>query len=135
VTGGRLGYTSGWTRQQRIRIIIAIAVAWLGLWAHELYRVPSAFGLTVDGSLPLLAIAVALLAWRLLAAHMRAPAVALLVYALINFVGGILSVLPLPFLPFTPEQTADHYLIHAMYAVCQIPMIAMAFSSSKSSLA
>jgi len=135
VTGGRLGYTSGWTRQQRIRIIIAIAVAWLGLWAHELYRVPSAFGLTVDGSLPLLAIAVALLAWRLLAAHMRAPAVALLVYALINFVGGILSVLPLPFLPFVPEQTADHYLIHAMYAVCQIPMIAMAFSSSKSSLA
>jgi hypothetical protein len=135
VTGGRLGYISGWTRQQRIRIIIAIAVAWLGLWAHELYRVPSAFGLTVDGSLPLLAIAVALLAWRLLAAHMRAPAVALLVYALINFVGRILSVLPLPFLPFVPEQTADHYLIHAMYAVCQIPMIAMAFSSSKSSLA
>lgn len=121
--------------RQRIRIIIAVAVAWLGLWAPELYRVPSAFGLTVDGSLPLLAIACALLARWLLVTHKCAAAVALLVYALINFVGGILSVLPLPFLPFAPEQTADHYLIHAMYAVCQIPLMAMAFSSSKSSQA
>lgn len=133
MTDGHLRYTSSWTGRQRIRIIIAVAVAWLGLWAHELYRVPSAFGLTVDGSLPLLAVAGALLAWWFLATHIRAAAVALLIYALINFVGGILSVLPLPFLPFAPEQTADHYLIHAMYAVCQIPLMAMAFSSSKSS--
>lgn len=135
MTDGHLRYTNGWTGRQRIRITIAVAVAWLGLWAHELYRVPSAFGLTVDGSLPLFAVACALLAWRLQATHIRAAAVALLSYALINFVGGILSVLPLPFLPFAPEQTADHYLIHAMYAVCQIPLMAMGFASSKLSLA
>ncbi|HEU0027910.1 MAG TPA: hypothetical protein VFQ25_12400 [Ktedonobacterales bacterium] len=112
--------------RQQLAIILALALAWLGLWAHEAHRMPALFGLTPDGSLPLLAIAVALLAWWLRAARKRAPTVALLVYALINGVGGLLSVLPLPVLPFVPEQTLDHYLIHALYALCQVPLIIVA---------
>jgi hypothetical protein len=131
MVGKRLRFTMGQVRYQPLGIILALAVAWLGLWMHELYRVPSMLGLTPDGSLPLLAIAIALPAWWLLAAHKRAASLALLVYGLINGVGGFLSVLPLPFLPFVPEQTAEHYLVHMIYALCQIPLIIVALSRSK----
>jgi hypothetical protein len=135
MTTGRLEPTKAKTGSRPRTIILALAVAWLGLWAHEAYRIPAMFGLTPDGSLPLLAIAVALLAWWLLAARKRAATAALLVYGLINGVGGFLSVLPLPFLPFAPEQTADHYLIHVVYALCQAPLIFVALFALKPSRA
>jgi hypothetical protein len=91
----------------QLALVVTVAVAWLGLWGHELYRVPSSLGLTLDGSLPLLAVAIALLLWWLRAANQRAATWALLTYALINGMGGFLSVLPLPFLPFVPEQTLE----------------------------
>ena len=40
--------------------------------------------------------------------------------------GAILSVLPLPFLPFAPAQTADHYLSHVVLGITQIPLIVIA---------
>lgn len=135
MTTSHMKPTSEPVGRQRLAIILALAVAWLGLWAHEAYRIPATFGLTPDGSLPLLAIAVALLAWWLLAARKRAATIALLVYALINCVGGLLSVLPLPFLPFAPEQTVDHYLIHSLYALCQTPLIIVALFALKPSRA
>ena len=33
----------------------------------------------------------------------------LLIWAVINLLGGAISVLPLPMLPFNPEQTLTHY--------------------------
>src|SRR5439155_23954966 len=43
---------------------------------------------------------------------------------LFHLVGGaILSVLPLPFLPFAPAQTADHYLSPVVLGITQIPLI------------
>jgi hypothetical protein len=108
---------------RRLSTILAVAIAWLGLWTHEFYRMPSALGLTLDGSLPLLVIAAALLVWWLRAANKRAATWALLIYGLINCVGGFFSVPPLPFLPFVPEQTLDHYLVHVWYALCQVPLI------------
>lgn len=112
--------------QRSLRVILVAAVAWLGLWVHELHRVPAMIGLTPDASLPLLVILVALLIWWLRAAHKRAPSLALLIYALVNAVGGFLSVLPLPILPFVPEQTLDHYLVHVIYSVFQAPLIVVA---------
>lgn len=126
MTSGRMRDTLGQAGYQQTRVILALVVAWLGLWVHEWYRVPSMFGLTLDASLPLLAIAIALLIWWLLATNKRAPSIALLAYALINGIGGFLSVLPLPFLPFVPEQEVAHYLIHAIYALCQIPLVIVA---------
>ncbi|HEU5440942.1 MAG TPA: hypothetical protein VFU88_16775 [Ktedonobacterales bacterium] len=84
---------------------------------------PAMLGLTPDASLPLLVILAALLIWWLRAAHKRAPSLALLIYALVNAVGGFLSVLPLPILPFVPEQTVDHYLVHVIYSGFQGPLI------------
>ena len=112
-------------------VILALAVAWLGLWAHELYRLPSRLGFTPDGSLPLLAVAIILLVWWLAAANKRAPTWALLVYGLVNAVGGVLSVLPLPFLPFAPEQSVGHYLVHVLYAACQAPLIVATLPSGR----
>lgn len=37
--------------------------------------------------------------------------------------GALLSVLPLPFLPFVPEQSAGHYLSHVIYGIAQLPLI------------
>lgn len=122
--------TRRYAEHRPLVIILSLAAAWLGLWVHELYRVPSALGLTLDGSLPLFAIAVILLAWWLRAANKRAPTRALLIYGLINGVGGLLSVLPLPFLPFVPEQVLEHYLVHALYAICQVPLIMVALAMS-----
>lgn len=39
------------------------------------------------------------------------------------FVGGLLSVLPLPVWPFQPAQTALHYRAHLFYTVTQIPLL------------
>jgi len=53
----------------------------------------------------------------------RSATVGLLVWGWLNLVGGALSVLPLPFLPFRPEQTLHHYAFHVVYAVLQIPLL------------
>jgi hypothetical protein len=131
VASAQQGQTSRQTRAQPHVVVLALAVAWIGLWAHELFRVPSRLGFTPDGSLPLLAIAVILLVWYLAAADKRAPTWALLVYALINGIGGFLSVLPLPFLPFKPEQTLEHYLVHVLYLVCQVPLILLTLPTGR----
>ncbi len=41
------------------------------------------------------------------------------------FVGGLLSVLPLPVWPFQPAQTAPHYQAHLFYTVTQVPVLAI----------
>ncbi|HEV2124187.1 MAG TPA: alpha/beta fold hydrolase, partial [Chloroflexota bacterium] len=37
--------------------------------------------------------------------------------------GAIISVLPLPFLPFEPDQSLHHYLSHAAFGLAQIPLL------------
>ncbi|MGH2602738.1 MAG: hypothetical protein ACRDJ9_25560, partial [Dehalococcoidia bacterium] len=42
----------------------------------------------------------------------------------LNLIGGaVLSVLPLPFLPFKPEQSLRHFAFHVLYGVTQIPLL------------
>jgi hypothetical protein len=50
-----------------------------------------------------------------------------LTWALLNMmVGGVVTVLPLPVLPFVPEQTVDHYAVHVVYAIGQLPLVLVA---------
>lgn len=37
--------------------------------------------------------------------------------------GAVLTVLPLPFLPFEPEQSWSHYTTHLIYAAAQVPAL------------
>jgi hypothetical protein len=59
---------------------------------------------------------------------------ALLSWTLVNLVGGgILSVIPLPFWPFDPEQTVFHYLMHVQYILSQIPLIVILLRQARGS--
>lgn len=107
------------------RLVVFTALSWLGLWVHEIHRVPALLGFTPDGDLFMLVIAAGLAYWRN-RSRGPAPAAALATYAAINLVGGFLSMLPLSWLPFQPEQTASHYLVHAVYALWQLPLLVFA---------
>lgn len=45
-------------------------------------------------------------------------------WALVVLVVGGGSVFPLALLPFEPEQSAAHYITHAVYALLQLPLLA-----------
>jgi hypothetical protein len=86
---------------------------WSGLWDPTTGMIP------VVGVQLLL-----LLGWWLRPDARRAAAIALLATAIFQLVGGaILSVLPLPILPFQPEQSLHHYLSHAILGAAQVPLI------------
>jgi hypothetical protein len=95
-----------------------------GLWFHDAREFPLTHGLTWD-VLAMGSIAAALLVavWRMPAATW--PAAALAAFGLVMLVGGALSVLPLPIVPFVPQQTVYHYVSHAVYALAQLPLIAL----------
>ncbi len=43
---------------------------------------------------------------------------------LLHLVGGVIvTVTPLSFLPFVPDQNFIHYLAHLLYGVAQVPLI------------
>jgi hypothetical protein len=46
-------------------------------------------------------------------------------WGLLNLVGGFATVLPLPIWPFKPEQSARHYAFHVLYALTQLPLLAL----------
>jgi hypothetical protein len=118
------GYMVCW-RIPKALTIIAAGLAWGGLWFHELYRVPHLLGFTPDGDLFMLPILGALVYWWLREDGGRAPSVALTIYAAVGLLGAVVTVLPVSFLPFVPEQTSAHYFAHAVFAACQLPLLAV----------
>lgn len=99
------------------------ALSWLGEIIHNRIELPGLSPLSPENSL-LALIAIALfLAWWLLPTS-RAPTFLLLGLGLIHLIGGgILSVLPLKFLPYAPEQSPGHYLTHVVYGAAQLQLI------------
>jgi hypothetical protein len=118
-------YLIGWRIPKPV-IVVAAVLAWGGLWFHELFRVPHLLGFTPDGDLFMLPIVVALVYWWLRAdGGRRAPSVALTIYAAVGLLGAVITVLPVNFLPFAPEQTFAHYFAHVVFAACQLPLLAV----------
>lgn len=112
----------------RHAVILALCVflSILGLVLHNL-REFGLQGLTdlSTGTIPYATIQVLLLLLWLLASRAR-PTVELLLAltaALQIIGGGLLSVLPLPFLPFEPEQSPAHYFSHIILALLQLPLL------------
>lgn len=105
---------------------LAVTLSWASMLLHNLYELPLGV-LAVENSGPLV------VAFALLVAYLQAPGsttvLALLgSWAVLNFViGGIVTVLPLPFLPFVPEQSAGHYLAHVVYSLGQAPLLWLAY--------
>ena len=101
----------------------AVVVSWLGEVVHNAIELPQLTVLSAENSLPGLLSLVLFLGWWLFPTK-RAFAICLLAWALLHLtVGGILTVLPLPILPFYPEQTSGHYAAHLVYSLAQIPII------------
>ena len=104
---------------------IATALSWLGLYVHNVNDLPNQTPLRPESGIPG-AILLILLGLWLIRPVRRLATMLLLGWGWLDLVGGALSVLPLPFLPFRPEQTLHHYAFHVVYAVLQIPLIFVA---------
>ena len=100
-----------------------VALSWLGEYFHNRAELAQLGLLSPENSfMALLAIGLFLLWWRL--PNSKIPAVLLLVLGMVHLLGGgVISVLPLKFLPFYPEQSLQHYLSHILYGLVQLPLI------------
>lgn len=104
-------------------VYAAGTVSWLGLLVHNVADLPDQTLLSPETLCPSLVLALLLVGY---AAGLTRPAgIGLSIWAGLNLVGGALSVLPLPILPFYPEQTLRHYSFHLIYAATQIPLLAV----------
>jgi hypothetical protein len=105
------------------RAVIAVTfLSWLGLIIHNAAEQPQIPLLGPATTIPTgIYVLLAVLYWR------PGPPLAswlLLGWGWLQAIGGgILSVLPLPFLPFHPPQTLSHYSVHAVYALFQVPLL------------
>jgi len=105
-------------------LVAAGAVAWLGLFAHNQLSLPLA-PLSAENLGPLVVYA-ALGTWYVRSRGSVKARAALAGWTILNLVvGGVLTVLPLPILPFVPEQTVAHYVAHLIYSVAQLPLLAV----------
>lgn len=103
-------------------VAMSAALAWLGMFIHNMVDLPSLTPLSPENTIPAL-ITVLLLIGLLLLPAKRAMLALLLGWGVLHLVGGALSVLPLSFLPFEPAQTVLHYTMHSVYALAQLPLI------------
>ncbi|MCD2441564.1 hypothetical protein LQ757_04665 [Agromyces sp. SYSU K20354] len=103
-------------------IVASGVIGCLGLVVHNLADLPGSTVFSPETLFPALVYVVLTGLWFLLPAR-RTAARLLLAWGWISLIGGILSVLPLPFLPFEPAQTVSHYAFHVLYAVTQLPLI------------
>ena len=107
----------------------AAAVSWLGLFLHNVADLPGHTLASPESAVPAL-ITVGLLAGWLAARDRSTPRRLVLAWGWLHLVGGALSVLPLPLLPYAPDQSLRHYAAHALYAAAQLPLV-LAFSARR----
>ena len=110
-------------RPRTVQLVAALTlVSWFGMIVHDRISFPDLSLLAPEVVLPTLVSAALFAAWW--AWPGRLSFGFLLGWTLLHFaVGGLLSVLPWPFLPFVPEQTLQHYIAHLLYAACQVPLL------------
>ena len=100
-----------------------IVLSWLGMMIHNAIELPQLTLLSPEVGIPtLIYVVLALGGWLL--PYKRMWATTLFVWGLLHLLGGgILSVIPFPFLPFYPEQSLRHYFAHVVYSVAQLPLL------------
>jgi hypothetical protein len=106
-----------------------VALSLVGLVVHNWREFGLAGVLALEnGVIPMVMLALgALGVWWVLPGGQRFGAIVLVALGLLHLIGGaVISVLPLGFLPFEPEQSVSHYVSHVFYGVTQLPMIALA---------
>jgi hypothetical protein len=111
---------SGW-------LAATAALGWLGLSIHNIADLPGQSLFSPETGLPTLVYLGLFLAWWWLPSQ-RVALWLLFGWGLLNLIGGGLSVMPFPFLPFYPEQSVRHYFFHVVYGATQLPLIAVTSS-------
>ena len=125
----RVGLGSGATQApSAVAVGLASALSWGTMLAHNLDELPLAIG-DLENSGPLaIALVLGVDDWR--RGGSRVVQWALLGWALLSLViGGVVTVLPLAILPFTPEQSLSHYLAHVVYTLGQVPLTLLAIAA------
>jgi hypothetical protein len=104
---------------------VALLLSLLGYSVHNAVELPSLTPLSPENSIPLvIAVVLGVLCWR--SPSSRLLDGILLAWGLLFLVGGaIISVLPLGILPFQPDQSLSHYILHAQWGLLQLPLIWM----------
>jgi hypothetical protein len=110
----------------RAAMAAALATSALSMLAHNLYELPLS-PIDVENSGPITFAAILGIAYAI-RPESKAIAAALLGWGVLNLaIGGIVSVLPLPILPFVPEQSFTHYGAHVVYTLGQVPLVLLSF--------
>ena len=110
----------------RLAMTVALALSAGAMLAHNLYELPLS---PIDGenSGPIAVASLLGIAYAL-RPDSKAVAAAALGWGVLNLaIGGIVTVLPLPILPFEPEQSLSHYAAHVLYTVGQVPLVVLSF--------
>ena len=108
-----------------IVFVAAVALSWTGFFVHNIADLPGQSILSPESLFPTIVYAALLALWFVPRARTVATW-ALLVWGVLHLVGGaVLSVLPLPTLPFAPDQSVYHYAFHGLYGVLQVPLIVL----------
>lgn len=105
-------------------VAASTALAWLGFYIHNIVDLPGQSFLSPETGLPTLVYLVLFIAWWRFPSG-RGILWLFFGWALLNLIGGGLSVFPFPFLPFYPEQSVRHYFFHVVYGAAQLPLIAL----------
>ena len=106
----------------RLAMSVALTLSAGSMLAHNLYELPLS-PIDPENSGPI-AVAVLLGIAYALRPDSKAIAAGALGWGVLNLViGGIVTVLPLPILPFAPEQSLSHYAAHVVYALGQVPLV------------
>ena len=124
--------THSMSRRRTGWVAASTALAWLGFYIHNIADLPGQTLLSPETSLPTLITFLLFLAWWRFPPA-RVATWLLLGWGVLNLIGGALSVIPFPFLPFYPEQTLWHYLFHVLYAVTQLPLIGLLWAALRQS--
>lgn len=100
-----------------------VSLAWFGMFVHNVADLPDLTLASPENSFPGLVWIAVLVAW--MASGGRDSFLWLLFgWGAINLAGAVISVLPVPLLPFRPEQSLRHYAFHLVYGASQIPLLA-----------
>ena len=115
----------------RVAMAAALTLSALSMLAHNLYELP--LGPLDPQNAGPIGFAALLGGAYALWPDSKVVAAAALVWGLLNLViGGIVTVLPLPILPFAPEQSFSHYAAHLVYAAGQVPLVVLAHHALRS---
>jgi hypothetical protein len=107
----------------RLLMVVALGVSTAGAVYHNLLEFP---GMSLGAPEMLAAVlpaTILAIGWLVRPGRALWWATLVWVVALNLVVGAILTVLPIPILPFSPEQSWDHYAAHILYALAQLPAV------------